>query len=235
MTALHTEHLLRIGIVEDNEDLRDSLLEILAGNGHHCVGFGSAEDLDESSEAGAMDLMLVDINLPGEDGLSLTARLKHAMPRLRVIMMTTRGQVSDRVHGYDVGADIYMPKPLDVSELLAAVRALGRQMGSETGVAELKARLDVKALQLFGPATPTSLTAAEVAVLSALALAPGRRLEYWQLMELLGGEVDDAGKSKLAVRMTRLRGKLDAAGFPHDTLRSLRATGYQLCVPLELC
>lgn len=107
MTTADAERLLQIGVVEDNDDLRTTLVEILAGIGHHCTPFGSAEDMEESTAS--LDLLLVDLNLPGEDGLSLTARLKRAMPRLRVIMMTTRDGVSDRVRGYDVGADIYLP------------------------------------------------------------------------------------------------------------------------------
>ena len=234
MNTLAAECPLQIGIVEDNDDLRESLAEVLAGSGYHCAAFPSAEDLDESADAASLDLILVDLNLPGEDGLSLTTRLKHAKPRLRVIMMTTRGEISDRVRGYEVGADIYLPKPLAVSELLAAVRALGRQIGSDPGTAETTAMLDVRSLQLFGPRQPVRLSAQEVSVLSALARAPGRKLEHWQLLELSGADAENAGKSNLAVRMTRLRGKLDLSGLPHDTLRALRGTGYQLCLPLEI-
>lgn len=232
MTTADAERLLQIGVVEDNDDLRTTLVEILAGIGHHCTPFGSAEDMEESTAS--LDLLLVDLNLPGEDGLSLTARLKRAMPRLRVIMMTTRDGVSDRVRGYDVGADIYLPKPMDLGELLAAVRALARQIGSEAGTADTAAILDVKSLQLFGPGQPVGVTAVEAQILSALARAPGRKLEHRQLIELTGADVDTAGKSNLAVRMTRLRSKLDHAGLPHDTLRSLRSTGYQLCLPLQV-
>lgn len=234
MSTVATEHPIRIGLVEDNDDLRESLAEVLLANGYHCNPFSSAEDLKEAGDVTSFDLLLVDLNLPGEDGLSLTARLKRVMPRLRVIMMTTRGEVSDRVRGYETGADIYLPKPLAVSELLAAVRALGRQVAVEARDTGAAAILDRRSQQLFGPHEPVRLNAIEATALAALACAPGQTLEHWQLLELSGAELDESTKANLAVRMTRLRGKLDQAGLPRDTLRALRGTGYQLCLALTI-
>lgn len=232
------DFLLKIGVVEDNDDLRESLVEVLQGLGHLVVGFSCAEDLTDSSMPGAFQLLLLDLNLPGEDGLSLAARLKRVQPSLRVIMMTTRTAVGDRVRGYDVGADLYLAKPLAEEELLAAVRALARQIRTDAvKSAEADAALlqmDVQAMQLRGSQGVATLAAADVALLSALAQAPGQRLEHWQLMEVMGLEMGDAGRANLAVRITRLRGRLSQVGCPGRALKSMRASGYQLCVPIEI-
>ena len=230
---------LRIGVVEDNDDLRDSLVEVLEGLGHAAVGFSCAEDVDESSRAQHFDLLAVDLNLPGEDGLSLVARMKRVQPALRVIMMTTRTAVRDRVLGYDAGADIYLPKPIDENELLAAVRAMARQLRSTAAIlsdgAGKALRLDTLTLRLVGPQGETTLVDVEVMLLSALARSPGQRLEHWQLLEILGLDLDDENsRASLAVRMTRLRGKLGQVGCPATALQSLRGSGYQLCVAIEL-
>jgi DNA-binding response OmpR family regulator len=233
------EALLRIGVVEDNEDLRDSLVELLGGLGHAAVGFSCAEELDDSAASGVFDLLVVDLNLPGEDGLSLVSRVKRVQPGLRVIMMTTRTALGDRVRGYDAGADVYLPKPVDESELLAAVRAVSRQLRSDvvkTGDDSAGLlQLDLLAMRLVGPHGEASLARVEVVLLSALARAPGQRLEHWQILELLGLDLDDDdARAGLAVRMTRLRGKLGQLGCQASALKSLRGSGYQLCVPLEL-
>lgn len=229
---------LRIGIVEDNDDLRESLVDVLHQRGHVAVGFSCAEDLSDSPESEVFDLLVLDLNLPGEDGLSVASRLKRVQPGLRVIMMTTRIAVSDRVRGYDLGADLYLPKPVAEDELLAAVRALGRQIQAEAlKTAEAKdalLHLEVHTLLLRSTRGHVLLNGVEVSLLSALARAPGQRLEHWQLIEKLGYVPDDASRANLAVRMTRLRQKLAQVGLPAATLRSLRASGYQLCVPLEI-
>lgn len=229
---------LRIGIVEDNDDLRESLVEVLHGLGHSAMGYSCAEDLSGSPAAEAFELLLLDLNLPGEDGLSLAARLKRVQPGLRVIMMTTRTALLDRVRGYDVGADLYLPKPVAEDELLAAVRALARQIHADTlktvdgSAAPL--RLNLRALQLQGDQGAAALNPGDVALLSALARAPGQRLEHWQLIEAMGLDVDDAGRANLAVRITRLRAKFSQVGSAGGALKSLRTSGYQLCVPLEI-
>ncbi len=228
---------LLIGVVEDNDDLRASLLEVLSSNGNQAIGVPSAEDLNDLLLDRPFDLMLLDLNLPGEDGLSLAARLKSAQPQLRVIMMTTRTSLVDRVRGYQTGADLYLPKPVAEEELLAAVQAMERQIlreprtphGRDDGL-----YLDAQSMTLLGPAGEVLLNAREVALLMAMAQAPGYRLEHWQLMEVLGLDFEVQSKSSLAVAITRLRSKLLQAGCPSPGLKALRLTGYQLCVHLEI-
>ena len=229
---------LRIGIVEDNDDLRESLVGLLAAHGQFSLGFSCAEDLGERAAGVAFDLMIFDLNLPGEDGLSLVARLKRKQPELRVIMMTTRTALPDRVRGYDLGADLYLPKPVEELELLAAIRALTRQVRSGTPSDSDEASnslwLDSTRLHLRGGDCAVPLTQFDMALLMALARAPGQRLEHWQLIEAIGRAVDDTGKANLAVRLSRLRSKLVQLGYHGSVLKALRSSGYQLCVPIQI-
>lgn len=232
------EKYLRIGIVEDNDDLRNSLAEVLGSLGHHVAVFACAEDTADQTVTETLDLLLLDLNLPGEDGLSLAARLKRVQPRLRVVMMTTRTAVDQRVRGYEMGADLYLPKPVSEPELLAAVRALGRQIRNDT-IEEARDRstllqLNIQTLQLSGPSVTVSVNAVEAAILAALARAPGQRLQAWQLLQATGEETTDATLGNLPVRIARLRGKLTQGGYSPGAIKALRNSGYQLCVDLEV-
>jgi len=235
MSSLGPQTPLQIALVEDNKDLRDTIHELLAADGHKIASFESAEDLEESAMISSLDLLVVDLNLPGEDGLSLVFRLKNVMPQLRIIMMTTRSSIAERVRGYEVGADIYLPKPMDIEELRAAVVAVGRRLtqGQELNASDFV--LDTRSLQLFGPEKRVQLSAKEVDLLAGIARAPGRKLEHWQLLELLGLEEHESGKSALALRITRLRSKLYSVGCDNNALRSLRSHGYQLCISVYVC
>jgi DNA-binding response OmpR family regulator len=229
---------LKICIVEDNDDLRESLVEVLRDQGHVVLGLASAEELVEAKHLEPFELMLLDLNLPGEDGLQMAQRLKRVQPGLRIIMMTTRTSLIDRVKGYDTGADLYLPKPVAEAELLSAVRALARQIRGDTLQAqnshEVALTLDPQAQLLSGPQGVVPLNPVEVTLLTSLAFAPGQRLEHWQLIESMGLEVGESSKANLAVRITRLRGKLGQAGCPGSALRSLRSSGYQLGAAIEI-
>jgi two-component system phosphate regulon response regulator OmpR len=232
------EKLLRIGIVEDNDDLRDSLTEVLGALGHLVTAFTCAEDTADSTVSEALDLILLDLNLPGEDGLSLAARLKRVQPRLRIIMMSTRTAIDERVRGYESGADLYLPKPVAESELIAAIGTLSRRIASEARD-DARSRsallqLNLQTLELRYAHATVSVNAVESELLLALARAPGQRLHLWQLLQATGEETSAAALSNLPVRMTRLRGKLTKAGCPAGSLKALRNSGYQLCIDLEV-
>ena len=228
---------LKIGIVEDNEDLLTSLVELLSMHQHRVFGVTCAEELGESGGTLELDVIIVDLNLPGEDGLSLVARLKSVHPRLRVLMISTRSAIRDRVTGYDNGADIYLNKPIMEEELIATLNALARQIDADKNcnsqeVAQ-KLQLDLRALEMRGPRGDIPITKSEARLLSALATAPGQTLEYWQLLEMLGMDIDSAGKTALAVRIARLRSKICEVGFPNSSIKAVRASGYQLCIPFQ--
>ena len=180
---------------------------------------------------------MVDLNLPGEDGLSLARRLRTVQPSLKILMLTARNSIADKVNGYEAGADIYLTKPVSIEELSAVVKSLERtfvlQQPRPTGLASLS--MDIAGLRVQGPDRSAELSAVEVALLSALARAPGRRLAYWQLLEVMSPEESDGTQAVLAVRMTRLRKKLAETGLKGSTIQAVRQEGsYQLCVPIQL-
>jgi DNA-binding response OmpR family regulator len=200
------------------------------------MAWDSAEELCEGMPTMPFAVLLLDLNLPGEDGLSLATRLKRVHPQLRVIMMTTRTTLTDRVVGYESGADLYLPKPVAEEELVAAVQALTRQIVAEQGAGvanqNTALHLDAQAGMLRGPSRAVTVTVREANLLTALATAPNSRLEYWQLMQAMELNLEESGRSTLAVAITRLRAKLLEAGCLPNAIRAVRASGYQLCVPM---
>jgi DNA-binding response OmpR family regulator len=179
--------------------------------------------------------MVIDLNLPGEDGISLASRLRRTHPSVGIIMVTARNQVQDSVDGYNSGADIYLTKPLDQAELLSAVNALGRRVKPVgTQAREAVLTLDVQGLLLSGAKEAVPVTDTDASMISALARAPGQRLGFWQLHEVLGQLPNDANKASLEVRMMRLRKKLKQASGEDGALKAIRGHGYQLCTALQL-
>lgn len=224
--------LLNIVVVEDHDALRDITVEALAEKGHRAVGVDSAEALLELPAGLRADLMVIDLNLPGEDGISLARRLKQAQPELGIIMVTARGQIAEKMEGYQSGADIYLTKPTSVEELIAAVGALSRRLKPRLPTPAF--RLDIAALLLRGPGGQAALTSLECALLAALARAPGNRLEYWQLLEQAGKMDDGVDKAILEAPISRLRSKFAALSAVENPIKSIRQFGYQLCVGITL-
>lgn len=228
---------LNIVVIEDNEDLLKTLVDIIRANNYHVLGVRSAEELSEVGNVLECEVLVVDLNLPGEDGLSLVARLKRLFPRLKILMLTTRSEVKDRVVGYEAGADIYLSKPFYEQELIAALKSISRQIASyenhNSDSSSDVLRLNLKTLQLLGPQCVLSISFNDAVILSALASAPNQTLEYWQLLEALKLDLDQVGRTALAVRITRLRSKISEIGFG-SSIKAVRSTGYKLCIPLSL-
>ncbi len=224
---------LSILVVEDHDDLREATVMALARMGYPTRGVDCAEAMDETLSRFQADILLLDLNLPGEDGLSIARRLRAAQPDIGIIMVTARNQARDVMAGYGNGADIYVSKPVSPDELHAAIQALSRRLRPEPDAKD-RLTLAAKSLELHGPQATIPLSDNDFLLLSSLAMARDRRLETWQLLETLGKEADDAEKRALAVHIVRLRKKLEQAGAPQPTLKSIRGTGYQLCVPLHI-
>lgn len=224
---------LNIVIVEDNTDLRTLLSSALRKDGHRVTPLSCAEELEDQAGSDHADAFLIDINLPGEDGLSLAKRIRNAHPLVGIIMLSARSALDDKLSGYDCGADIYLTKPVSLPELSAALRSFARRRLATFKHITPKG-LTLNKLELQGKETTVKLTAQEAIVLTALARAPAGRLETWQMAELLDAEVDESFKASLAVRMVRLRKKLTDAGAEGLVIESLRNIGYQLTTHIEI-
>lgn len=225
---------LNIIVVEDHQALRMVTVSMLRQLGHHVMGLSCAEDIDEKESDIRVDLFIIDLNLPGEDGISLTRRIRKSFSGVGVIMVTARSLLEDKVLGYESGADIYLTKPVDPAELAAAITSLSRRVKPEQAALGSVLRLDLQSLLLQGELSELKVTHSEAALLAALARAPGQRLEFWQLIEVIGKSADTFSKNSLESRVLRLRKKIAEAAGVVDGIQAIRQYGYQLCVSLHV-
>lgn len=225
---------LNILVIEDNDELREATVDALRLEGYRVQGLDCAEALPEHTAGQRIDLMVVDLNLPGEDGLALTQRVRAVQPDIGIIMVTARNLAADKQRGYASGADIYMAKPVSLEELTAGIQALSRRLKSNT-VLPATLKLDLVRHTLYGPnQLDLPLTHQEAALLTAFGRAAEGRLESWQLIEVLGKENAEDPKLALEITITRLRKKLLQAGCTELAIKSIRNWGYQLLGQLRL-
>jgi len=224
--------MLNIVIVEDHSDLRESLLDVMVADGHEAVAFDSAEALWSGCNLVGIDIMILDLNLPGEDGIAVARQVRAAYPQIGIVMLTARGEPEERRIGYESGADIYLTKPSSAVELSSSVQALGRRlMQGKPDPRSLT--LDLTAMCLTGPAGSVALSAAEAELLAAFVRAPNTRLETAHIAQVFG-RAEEISKATIEVRIVRLRKKLAAAGAPNPPINAVRNVGYQLSVRVEL-
>lgn len=225
---------LNIIVVEDNDELRDATVDALRLEGHRVLGLDCAEALPEQASWRRIDLMLVDLNLPGEDGLALTQRVRAIQPDIGIIMVTARGLSTDKRRGYDSGADIYMTKPVSLDELNAAIQSLTRRLKPEVvPAASLTLDLSRQILRCRDQ-TEVQLSSQESALLVAFSRAAECRLETWQLIEILKKDSAEDPKAAIEILIARLRKKLLQAGCTALAIKSIRNWGYQMSGLLQL-
>ena len=222
---------LNIALIEDHESLRATTEIVLIQQGYRVFAMACAEDLDETIGGEPIDIFIVDLNLPGEDGLSLSLRLRKAQPNAGIIMVTARSSSQDLENGFDSGADIYLVKPVTTTALIASIRSFARRLAQKDTTSG-SFSLDSKVHLLTGPMGNAHVSPVEQAILISLARAPGNLLETFQLLALVGQTEDNFNKASLEIRITRLRKKMIAIGADAKCFQSVRLVGYQLCVPL---
>lgn len=222
---------LKIAIVEDNDDLRLLLVDALSRAGYFVRGADSAEQLDELFLEIAFDVVIVDVNLPGEDGLSITSRYRRFNSQLNIVMLTARTTTEDKVAGYASGADLYLTKPVSNAELLAAMSSIARRIDSGRGMPEIV--LNLKNMTLTASKS-VELNKQEVLVIKALSEAASSNLPYFKILEICGDRIDEVSKATLEVRIARLRKKFIESGVSKQPFRALRGSGYQLLVDVHI-
>lgn len=219
---------LKIMVIEDYDDLREAILEVLAQDGHQVVGVPSAEDVDDEPTGFIPDLYIIDVNLPGENGISLAQRILRHHSNARIIIASARTSVQDRIAGYQSGANIYLTKPLELEELKAVVNSLGPRIVSDIEIPDRTATLNQLSLVLTGPAGKMQLTRQEAVLLCAFTRVAQQTLEHWQVAQHLGDGASIT-KDNLEVKIGRLRKKLSICGIAYPTIQVMRGYGYQLC------
>ena len=141
---------LNIVVVEDNDDLRSLLCAGLQNAGHRVTGLSCAEELEDQLGVDHVDAFLIDINLPGEDGLSLARRVRRAHPLVGIIILSARSALDEKLQGYDDGADIYLTKPVALPELFAALRSFARRRSATLSHMPSDATVQVRGFKLVG-------------------------------------------------------------------------------------
>ena len=223
-----------IYVVDDDQGIRDLLAEYLAGQGFEvaCAEGGAA--LDVLLEQARPDLLVLDLMMPGEDGLSIARRLKGQAGAPPVIMLSAKGEDIDRIIGLEVGADDYLAKPFNPRELLARIRAVMRR-GTQAPAAAVEA---AKAFE-FGPFTVNldahslsrageeiELTSGEFSLLEILVAHPNRALSRDWLMDQLRGFERDPFDRSIDVRVNRLRKKIEDDPANPRYIKTVWGQGY---------
>lgn len=220
---------MKLLIVEDEEDLAMGLKRGLRKNGYEVEWIG--EDRDGLALALAEDYgcVLLDLNLPGLDGLDLLRRLRAEKPQQKVLILSARGSVGDKVKGLDLGADDYLVKPFHFEELLARIRNLtGRRfIRQDVVVCHGSLRIDTGSHQVYVRDQRLKLTAKETQILETLALHEGKRLSAETIISQVWGEDEDLFSNAFKVHLSSLRRKL-AAASGEDWIECQRGLGYCL-------
>ncbi|MBR9838467.1 MAG: response regulator [Rhodobacteraceae bacterium] len=224
----------RILICDDEPDLREMLAEYLGKRGYRTTLAAGAEELRAHLAEARPDLILLDINMPGEDGLSVLRSLQGPEAPM-VIMLTAAGDVIDRVVGLEMGADDYLAKPVDLRELVSRIKAvLRRQTSAASEAPRERARfrfgktwLDLDAAKLFdegGEELP--LTAMEFNLLKLFARNRGRVLNRDQILEGAHDRSWDPFDRSIDIRISRIRKKIEVNPAKPEVIRTVRGVGY---------
>ncbi|MEO8114836.1 MAG: response regulator [Phenylobacterium sp.] len=232
----------RILMVDDDPGIRDVVSDFLGKHGYRVDTAGDAYEMEQALERGPVDLIVLDVMLPGEDGLAICRRLAggtDAGPP--IIMLSAMGEDTDRIVGLELGADDYLAKPCNPRELLARVRAVLRRAeqrssggGSTAGCEFAGWRLDLVRRELRSPqGVVVNLSSGEFSLLRAFVERPQRVLTRDQLLEFARGPDSDAFDRAIDVQISRLRRKLDDGGGGHDLIRTIRNEGYMFTAKVK--
>ena len=230
-----TTHIL---VVDDEPDIRETLQDYLELHGYRVTQADGGEALRAVIAEEAADLVLLDINMPGEDGLSL-ARFLREQTSIPVVMLTASGEVVDRIVGLEMGADDYLTKPVDLRELLARVKAVLRRFQTAQSKADLaletaqrnvafgKLRLDLDAHKLFdGDDNEVPLTSMEYDLLKAFAEHPNRVLSRDQLLDMAHNRGWEPFDRSIDIRIARIRRKIEPDPGKPQVIKTVRGAGY---------
>ncbi len=223
---------INIAVVEDHDVLREMLLDALLEKGYLAQGFRDAYELDAASSKTIFELLILDLNLPGEDGLSIAKRIKESYPDTFIIMITARSSEMDKIQGYEAGADIYLPKPIAITELQAAVSSLSKRILRYKDLGG-NLILNEKSATLKGSQT-VSLSKIDLDILLALLQADQQRLDFESLLNQVSSNTSNTPKATLEVQIVRLRKKMAEAGAEGVTIKALYKYGYQLVQGIDL-
>jgi len=229
-----TPHLL---IVDDDERIRGLLQKFLIRNGFLVSSARDAAHARRILSGLEFDLIVMDVMMPGEDGVSLTRALRETM-QTPILLLTAKGETNDRVLGLEAGADDYLPKPFEPKELLLRINAILRRMpevslkDTAPKVIHMGAvRYDIERGEMWHGEDLVRLTATESQLMRIFSATPGEPVSRMKLVEELGrggGAAGQAQERAVDVQITRLRRKLEADPKQPRYLQTVRGSGYLL-------
>lgn len=225
---------MTVVLVEDHDDLREEMVAYLQRPGWRVLGADSGEALNQLMAKHRVDVLILDVNLPYEDGYSIAERVRRTHPDLGIVMLTARTRPSDRSAGYRVGCDVYLTKPTNVVELEAVITNLLRRVQRPSP--EPSYLLLLHAQQLRGPDGHIwDLTQRETHLLEILALAPKQELDADRLAYAIRQHGESPiSPENLAVLISRLRHKLQDPAGTGNPIAGQRGKGYRLNLPLRI-
>ncbi|MCP4126584.1 MAG: response regulator [Gammaproteobacteria bacterium] len=229
------QHIL---VVDDDREIRELLQEYLTRNGYRTSAVGEGKGMWQVLGTGHVDLIVLDLMLPGDDGLELCRNLR-VNSNLPVIMLTARGDEMDRILGLEMGADDYLPKPFNPRELLARIKVVLRRSSSlpwqEAGETEYQSmsfagwKLDSVNRHLISEdGVVVALSGAEYRLLQVLLAHPNRILNRDQLLDLTQGRESDPFDRSIDVLISRLRKRLGDDPKSPQIIKTVRGEGYIL-------
>jgi two-component system, OmpR family, response regulator len=224
-------------VVDDDREIRDLVARYLSKHGLRVRAAADGREMRQALDDWSIDLVVLDLMLPGEDGLSLCRRLR-AESKIPVIMLTAMGEETDRIIGLEMGADDYMAKPFNPRELLARIKAVLRRadgLGAGRNAAADRAhrlvfagwRIDLDQREVLSPDDViVPLSAGEYDLLVAFASHPQRVLNRDQLLDLSRGREAQPFDRSIDVQVSRLRRKIEAAPGEPVFIKTVRGGGY---------
>src|ERR1700742_2803712 len=222
-------------VVEDDRETRALIAKYLRNNACNVTAVSDGREMSRAMADHRVDLIILDVMLPGEDGLSLCRKVR-AESQVPIIMLTARGEDVDRILGLEMGADDYLPKPFNPRELLARIKAvLRRQAAALTATAFAGAkslafrgwRLDPGLRELRDPhGARVALTSAEFDLLQVLCERPGRVLSRDSLLDLTQGRVAGSFERSIDVLVSRIRRKIEPDLQNPELIKTVRSGGY---------
>lgn len=219
---------MRLLVVEDDPDLAEQLVEALRDAGYAVDLTGDGEDAQFLGETEPYDAVVLDLGLPNVDGMTILERWREGGRVMPVLILTARDRWSDKVAGFDAGADDYLAKPFQVEELLARLRAVIRRSGGHASPVIIcgLVSIDTRASRVTVDGNPVKLTGQEYRLLAYMAHNLGKVMSRTELTEHLYDQDFDLDSNTIEVFIGRLRRKLGA-----DVIETVRGLGYRMAEP----
>jgi two-component system OmpR family response regulator len=232
----------RLLVVDDDHEIRSLLSTLLSSRGYKVKTARDEREMRHILRSSRIDLVILDIMLPGKDGLTICRELR-ASQSIPIIMLTARGDPTDRVVGLEIGADDYLPKPFDVRELEARIKAVLRRSPARAGSGDCNSastlvfagwRLDVRQRQLHSPeGAEVDLTTGEFDLLQVFAERSQRVLSRDQLLDLARGRDATPFDRSIDIQVSRLRRKIECDPQAPELIKTVRGGGYLFTPSVE--